>query len=91
MKYIVTQQTDGKEEIFIFPNTVHHDCMAEILGHIKDKSFGAWKRVCREPVSAGFVKDGQCVGESESLGISSRPQDTDLLASGTGSSPAQNG
>ena len=40
MKYIVTETKKGTEEIFIFPNTVNHDCMAEVLCHIKDQSWG---------------------------------------------------
>ena len=79
MKYIVTRQPDGPEEIFIFPKAVHHDCMAEILGHIRNQSFSGWRRIHREPVSAGFIEGGKCVGESESLGLRSRPEDSALL------------
>ena len=79
MKYIVTRQEDGTEEIFVFPREVHHDCMAEVLGSIRNQSFRPWKRIHREPVSAGFVEGGKCVGMSESLGLRSRQQDTALL------------
>ena len=80
MKYITTKQPDGTEEIFTFPRSVHHDCMAEILGHIRSQSRGDWKRVRRVPISAGFVEGGKCVGMSESLSLRSRPEDTALLA-----------
>ena len=79
MKYIVTKQPDGTEEIFVFPKAVHHDCMAEMLGHIRNQSRGSWHRVSREPIAAGFVEGGKCVGISETLGLRSRPEDTALL------------
>ena len=79
MKYIVTKQPDGTEEIFIFPREVHHDCMAEALCRIRSQSHGEWRRTQRTPVSAGFVEDGKCIGESESLSLQSRSEDNDLL------------
>lgn len=79
MKYIVTRNEEGKEEIFVFPKSVNHDCMAEVLGFIKNKTYGNWERGFRKPVSAGFTDGKTCYGMSESLGIKSRPQDTELL------------
>ncbi len=79
MKYIVTRLKNGVEEIFLFPRAVNHDCMAELLGHIRNRTHGNWERVRRDVVSAGFVEGGVCTGRSESLGIGSRPQDSDLL------------
>lgn len=79
MKYIVTRNEEGKEEIFVFPKSVNHDCMAEVLGFIKNQTYGNWERVFRKPVSAGFTDGKTCYGESFSLGIESRPQDTELL------------
>lgn len=81
MKYIVTKQPDGTEEIFIFPKAVHHKDMAEAVGYLKDhaRDGSTWRRLERDPVSAGFVEGGKCVGNSESLMLSSRPEDTDLL------------
>lgn len=72
MKYIVTKDEDGKEEIFIFPKSVNHDCMMEVLQRIRDQSYGRWNRVYREPVSAGFVSGGVCSGHSETLKLQSR-------------------
>lgn len=72
MKYIVMEDEDGKEEIFIFPKSVNHDCMAEALGRIKNQTWGNWVRVWRNPVSAGFVNDGVCSGYSETLSLASR-------------------
>ncbi len=82
MKYVVMQEPEtGVETIFVFPRGIHHDAIAEVLGGIKNQTHGNWHRVNREPVSAGFVDaDGTCYGESESLGMASRPQDTLLLA-----------
>lgn len=81
MKYIVTQRDDGTEEIFVFPNSVNHDCLAEVLPHIKDQSHDNWCRVYRKPISAGFIyPSGECHGRSETLNLSSRGDvDTALL------------
>lgn len=82
MKYIVTVDNAGMEEVFTFPRSIDHDAMAEVLGRIKNHTHGNWHRVCRKPVSAGFVTaTGVCYGHSESLGLESRPCDTQLLAS----------
>lgn len=80
MKYICTTSEDG-EEIFTFPRTVNHDAMAEVLCMIKNHTHGNWKRVFREPISAGFVDtNGNCFGNSETLGLESRKiEDTTLL------------
>lgn len=80
MKYIVTKQEDGTEEIFVFPSSVHHDCMAESISHMRNQSYRGWRRVNREPISAGFIRYGKCEGVSESLSLRSRPvEDTALL------------
>ena len=79
MKYIVTKNEKGQEEIFIFSKEISHDCMAEAVMGIKNQSFGNWRRVRRKPISAGFIEGGECVGRSESLGLESREEDTKLL------------
>lgn len=79
MKYIVTQQASGIEEIFIFSRAIHHKDMAEAVGNLKDHSNGIWRRLERVPISAGFIEGGRCVGNSESLMLTSRPEDTALL------------
>lgn len=79
MKYIITAQDNKKEEIFIFPCEVNHDCMAEMIARIRDKMHGDWRRINRTPVSAGFIEGGECVGESETLRLKSRPQDSSFL------------
>ena len=83
MKYIKTQTGSGVEEIFLFPDVVSHDCMAEVIRHIRDQTYGNWKRVPRDPVSAGLVDaNGKCYGMSESLGLKSLgAKDTKLLKS----------
>lgn len=81
MKYITTLQVSGKLEIFTFPDSVNHDCMAESIGRMRNQTFGNWERISRKPLSAGFVNaSGICLGESESLGLVSRgDEDTSLL------------
>ena len=80
MKYIVTKTEDDKEELFPFPVLIHHDAMAEALNRIKNQTHGDWHRVFRQPVSAGFISaEGTCYGESVTLGLKSRPEDTELL------------
>ena len=80
MKYIRTEDREGRNEIFVFPVSVNHDAMAEVLYRIKNKTTGDWERLRREAVSAGFVsKDGECFGCSVTLGIKSDPTDTKLL------------
>jgi hypothetical protein len=81
MKYIVTTGEAGIEEIFLFLPTINHDTMAEAVSGIKNSTRGNWHRVHRQAVSAGFVsREGVCYGRSESLGLSARPSDTQLLA-----------
>lgn len=79
MKYIVTKTDDGKEEIFIFPKVVNHDCMAEALRGIRDQSYGRWNRVHRKPISAGFTDGKKCTGRSESLNLDSRGRLDEML------------
>jgi len=79
MKYIVTE-LDGKEEIFIFPDSVNHDCMDEAISRIKSRKGSGWVRLRRRAISAGFItRDGKCYGRSETLNLSSREDlDTQL-------------
>ena len=80
MKYIVLMDEDGNEEIFIFPRSVNHDCMADACKRIKDQMLPPWSRVGREPIAAGFINDGVCSGYSETLGLKSRgPIDSALV------------
>jgi len=81
MKYICMINEDNEFEIFTFPNSVNHDVMAESLEGMKNQTYGNWTRVLRTPISAGFVDAaGNCYGESESLGLESKEEDTALLA-----------
>jgi len=82
MKYIVTKTEDGTEEIFTFPAAVYHSDMADAVQRLKKHDplvYGRWERITRTPISAGFVRGGECVGNSESMMLKSRPEDTDLL------------
>ena len=80
VKFITIEDEDGKEDIFVFPKHIHHDAMMEVLRGIKNQTHGSWKRVLRQPIAAGFVNEkGQCYGESVTLNLSSREEDTALL------------
>ena len=72
---------DGHETLIVFPKFLHHDCMAESLEGVRNQTYGNWERIFRRPVAAGFVDRGlKCYGNSETLGLKSRPeQDTKLL------------
>jgi hypothetical protein len=93
-KYIVVTK-DGVQQIFTFPISVDHDRMFEAIGAIRMGSDQDWKREYRmcTAVSAGFIQDGQCCGESESLKLLSRYEiDTALLgttrSTGAATAPA---
>jgi len=79
MKYIVTVNEKDEEEIFIFPKTVDHDCMAEVLMRIKNHSHGDWYRVPRKPIAAGFTDGKTCWGRSETLNMDSREDQDSIL------------
>lgn len=86
MKYVVVKTEGGVEQLFTFPKTIDHDAFAEVLSHIKTGGRN-WTREYREPVSAGFTDGKKCYGHSETLNLSSRGIDSDLLERG-GQSPA---
>lgn len=86
MKYIVIKRGD-QEFMVLFPNSpkMAHKYMAEAVSGMRvDLGYHGWQRefIDCAIVSAGFVSaSGHCHGHSESLGISSRPEDTELLKS----------
>lgn len=69
-------QHAGEESMFIFPMNVDHDRMFEALGAIRFGTARNWERKFRdgEAISAGFIVDGACTGESETLKLKSRPK-----------------
>ena len=72
MKYVVFDGHNG-EQIIIFPKKIQHSVMAS---DVEESSFGTMY-----PISGGFIVNGQCVGESESLRMKSRGgKDTELIA-----------
>lgn len=81
MKYIVTEDQDNndKEEIFIFDQAIHHDCMMEMIGRIKNQSHGNWNRHHRVAIAAGFTDGTHCWGHSETLGLKSREKKDSVL------------
>lgn len=82
MKYVVTENEDGQQELFMFPRTVNHDDMSEVLHYIKVWQGREWNRQFKKPISAGFIdRNWKCYGRSETLNLDSRPvEDTELLA-----------
>jgi len=68
MKYICIINFGNQQEIFVFPKTINHAYMADLL-HCP-------------VISAGFVSiANMCFGESLTLDLKSRGQiDTDILA-----------
>jgi hypothetical protein len=71
MKYIKFESTTGDHPFFIFNVGIPHKAVARAL-----MGFG-------EPMTAGVVKESPeglcCEGHSESLGVKSAPEDTQLL------------
>lgn len=81
MKYVVVEDESGNEHLFVFPKVFDHDCFAEVLSHIKTGGLN-WSRQYRKPVSAGFTDGRRCYGRSETLGLSARTDDSELLEKG---------
>ncbi|MET3916868.1 hypothetical protein ABID97_003650 [Variovorax sp. OAS795] len=76
MKYIVAK-IDNEEVVFVFPRTVDHDRMAEALERIRFGGDRNWERKLHSTnegaiISAGFVDNGTCHGNSETLKLKSR-------------------
>ena len=70
-KYVTFKGNNG-EEIVVFPSLIQHSHMADF---VKDASYRAMR-----PISGGFIVNGECVGESESLRMVSRGDlDTKLI------------
>lgn len=72
MKYIIAQ-INGEEHPIVFPYAITHSILAQLL-----------RSQIGKVVSAGFVSydshgEVSCHGLSTSLGIKSRPQDSDIL------------
>jgi len=71
MKYVVFSGYNG-DQIIIFPKKIQHSVMA---ADVEKSSFGTMY-----PISGGFISNGKCVGESESLRMKSRgDEDTALI------------
>jgi hypothetical protein len=82
VKYIVTKNEEGTEEIFMFPSRYHHSDMADTVNHLKSFKNGNpndWERHYKTPVSAGFTNGVICQGYSETLDLKSRGEADALL------------
>lgn len=85
LKYVVTEDEDGVEEIFVFPKRYNHDDFASDINGLRVRdpnNHREWERKYKKPVSGGFVDGMKCYGRSETLGLDSRGErDTLLLRS----------
>ncbi len=80
LKYLVMRDEAGVEVVFLFSKRIHHDAMAERLEGIEEGTGSDAFPMFRRPVSGGLVEAGlTCAGRSETLGVGSRPEDSDLL------------
>lgn len=80
MKYVVTRDENGNEELFMFPKSINHDRFAEVLGRIRMPNGPlGWERIEREPIAAGFTDGKTCHGRSETLGLDSRGRLDEIL------------
>ena len=70
MKFVTFEDYHG-EQIIVFPDHIQH---AQFARAVQQAAFSDM-----EPISGGFVVDGECVGKSISLRMDSRPEDTQLL------------
>jgi len=77
MKYIILKDTIGMEIPIIFPERITHKAMAQHVQHLLMRE----TQDSTEVVSAGFCSVlATCSGSSESLRISSRPDDSIALS-----------
>lgn len=80
MKYVVTKDESGKEEIYIFPKNINHNDFTEVLSYIKQYTGPRdWERQYREPIAAGFYDGKRCYGRSETLDLDSRGRLDEML------------
>lgn len=79
MKYVVMQDENGIQELFMFPKSVNHDVFANAVSRLKDQAHGNWKRIDREVISAGFTDGKTCFGRSETLNLDSRGRLDEML------------
>lgn len=71
----VSFTSHSKEGLVIFSKTVDHDCMYEVLNFMTVKE----GEYFHHRLGAGFTDLVTCFGRSETLNLSSREEDTDLL------------
>ena len=82
MKYVVTRDEDGVEEIFIFPKRYNHDDFAGDINGLRVRdpnNHREWDRKYKEPISAGFTDGKHCTGRSETLDLDSRGRLDEML------------
>lgn len=85
MKYIVlnviSKSGMGMDVPFVFPDIIVHSMMAHVCVDLCKMTWGADVDVT--PISAGFLSstafEDECYGESMSLGLKSRPEDSRLI------------
>lgn len=81
MKYVMLEDTEGRKIPIIFPDHLVHADVAMVMC----KLINTRQKVRVGPTSAGFISVGvdiQTHGESETLGLKSKPTDTDYIIAG---------
>lgn len=68
MKYVILTDESGVEHTVVFDKSINHDYMALAVQHMKEEYY--------KPVSAGFTNGILCYGNSETLRLDSREEDT---------------
>ena len=80
MKYVCFKDNEGRESIVTFPDQFVHSDVANAMMRMHKGFERSMERYNLHPVSAGFVGNNSgCYGKSESLRLSSRPEDTEIL------------
>lgn len=82
MKYVVTKDEEGKQELFMFPKSINHNDFADAVQRIKTYVNGNprdWIRLKRTPIAAGFTDGKTCSGRSETLKLDSRGRLDEML------------
>lgn len=87
MKYVMFQcKSEGKPTLHlpvVFPEVLTHKDVAEAIEHVKCEPAGPFSSWWMWPkaVSAGFLRDNHCFGESESLKMKAHHEDTKICES----------
>jgi hypothetical protein len=85
MKYVMLETADGQKLPIIFPESLNHIDVADVVGRLVDRSLKLTGKRRTLPCSAGFVglQNVTVTGESDSLGgMKSTPLDAARIMAG---------